>query len=85
MTRFNTTRTAAETAAFKAANLAQAHGGTHEIQEAPKKLTERQKWIEAINETNDMIRVAKREGHVHLLPQLWQRRRSFAMTLATIS
>ena len=77
--------TPAQAAAFKAKNLAKAQGRTHEIKEAPKKLTERQKWIEAINETNDMIRVAKRDGHVHLLPQLWQRRRSFAMTLARIS
>ena len=83
MTRTNFTP--AQAAAFKAENLAKAQGRIHEIKEAPKKLTERQKWIEAINETNDMIRVAKRDGHVHLLPQLWQRRRSFAMTLARIS
>lgn len=78
--------TPAEKAAFKAANLAaETKVVTLWAEHKPAKLSHRQQWVEAIKETDDMIRAAKREGHVHLLPQLWQRRRSFALTLATVS
>jgi len=74
MTRFNPTRTAAEAAAFKAANLAQA---TKVVTLRPAaqatKLSHRQQWQEFRAETFGMIETAKRERHFHLLPQLFQR------------
>ena len=70
----NTIRTAAETAAFKAANLAQAPKVVT-LQPAAQtaKLSHRQQWQEFHAETLDMIEAAKRERHFHILPQLIQR------------
>jgi hypothetical protein len=87
MTRFNTTRTAAETAAFKAANrAANANPETILITSAkPACKTQRQQWQEFRNETLGMIEAAKRERHFHLLPQLMQRLQTANTTLATIS
>jgi len=74
MTRFNPTRTAAEIAAFKAANLAQ-RAETIVITPAakPARKSQRQEWQEFRAETLDMIEAAKRERHFHILPQLMQR------------
>ena len=82
----NTTRTAAETAAFKAANLAQA-AKTVTLWPAAQaaKPTHRQQWQEFRNETLGMIEAAKRERHFHLLPQLMQRLQTANATLATIA
>jgi len=74
MIRFNPTRTATETAAFKAANLAQA---TKVVTLRPAaqatKPSHRQQWQEFRTETLNMIEAAKREGHFYILPQLFQR------------
>jgi hypothetical protein len=74
MTRFNPTRTAAEIAAFKAANLAQ-RAETIVITPAakPARKSLRQEWQEFRAETLNMIEAAKRERHFHILPQLMQR------------
>lgn len=74
MTRFNPTRTAAEIAAFKAANLAQ-RAETIVITPAakPARKSQRQEWQEFRAETLGMIEAAKRENHFHILPQLMQR------------
>jgi hypothetical protein len=82
----NTTRTAAETAAFKAANRAQA-AKTVTLWPADKaaKPSHRQQWQEFRNETLGMIEAAKRERHFHLLPQLMQRLQTANTTLATIA
>jgi len=82
----NTTRTAAETAAFKAANLAQA-AKVVTLQPAAQtsKPSHRQQWQEFRNETLGMIEAAKRERHFHLLPQLMQRLQTANTTLATIA
>ena len=74
MTRFNTIRTAAEIAAFKAQNLAQRAETvviTRTVKPACK--SQRQEWQEFRAETLDMIETAKRERHFHILPQLMQR------------
>lgn len=86
MTRSNTTRTAAETAAFKAANLAQAPKVVtlHPVARATKP-SHRQQWQEFRNETLGMIEAAKRERHFHLLPQLMQRLQTANTTLAAIA
>ena len=86
MTRFNTVRTAAETAAFKAANLAQAPKVVT-LQPATKstKPSHRQQWQEFRTETLGMIEAAKRERHFHLLPQLMQRLQNANTILATIA
>lgn len=76
MTRFNPTRTAAEIAAFKAANLAvNAKPSAHidHTVASPVKPSLRQHWQEFRAETLDMIEAAKRERHFHILPQLMQR------------
>ncbi|NBS24545.1 MAG: hypothetical protein EBS78_11390 [Altererythrobacter sp.] len=82
----NTTRTAAETAAFKAANLAQAPK-TVTLWPAKKaaKPSHRQQWQEFRNETLGMIEAAKRQSHFHLLPQLMQRLQAADTILATIA
>jgi hypothetical protein len=82
----NTTFTAAEAAAFKAANRAQA-SKTVTLWPADKaaKPTHRQQWQEFRNETLGMIEAAKRERHFHLLPQLMQRLQTANTTLATIA
>lgn len=75
MTRLNPTRTAAEIAAFKAANLA-ANAKPQVVVLSPTKparKSQRQEWQEFRNETLDMIETAKRERHFHILPQLMQR------------
>ncbi len=74
MRRFNPTRTAAEIAAFKAANLAQ-RAETIVITPAAKaaRKSQRQEWQEFRVETLNMIETAKRERHFHILPQLMQR------------
>lgn len=66
--------TAAELAAWKASNLAQAP--TVVILEPinkPARKFQRQEWQEFRNETLGMIEAAKRERHFHILPQLFQR------------
>jgi hypothetical protein len=66
--------TATELAAWKANNLAQA--ATVVILEPvikPVRKSQRQEWQEFRNETLGMIEAAKREGHFHILPQLFQR------------
>ena len=89
MTRFNPTRTAAEKAAFKAANLAACNASLKVIVLQPDtktaKPSHRQQWQEFRNETLGMIEAAKRERHFHLLPQLFQRLNTANTTLATIS
>ena len=82
----NTTRTAAETAAFKAANLAQAPKIVilHPVAQTTKP-SQRQQWEEFRNETLGMIEAAKRERHFHLLPKLMQRLQTANTTLATIA
>ena len=82
----NTTRTAAETAAFKAANLAQAPKAvTLWPAEKAAKPSHRQEWQEFRKETLGMIEAAKRERHFQLLPQLMQRLQTANTTLATIA
>ena len=76
MTRSSITAnmTAAELAAWKASNLAQAP--TVVILEPiakPARKSQRQEWQEFRNETLAMIEAAKRERHFHVLPQLFQR------------
>ena len=68
------TRTPAEIAAFKAANLAQCPS-VHVIRTAakPARKSQRQEWQEFRAETLGMIEAAKRERHFHILPQLMQR------------
>jgi len=78
--------TAAETAAFKAANLAQAPKVVtlHPVAQTIKP-SHRQQWEEFRNETLGMIEAAKRERHFHLLPQLMQRLQNANTILATIA
>ena len=68
MTRFNPNRTAAEKAAFKAANLAQA---TEVVTLWPAaqaaKPSHRQQWQEFRGETLGMIEAAKRQRHFHFV------------------
>ena len=67
------TRTPAEIAAFKAANLAQ-RPAVHVIRAAkPAPKSQRQEWQEFRAETLGMIEAAKRERHFHILPQLMRR------------
>ena len=68
------TRTAAETATFKAQNLAQ-RPAVHLITRAakPVRKSQHQEWQEFRAETLNMIEAAKRERHFHILPQLMQR------------
>jgi len=82
MTRLNSTRTAAEIAAFKAQNLAQ-RAATVVIKPAakPARKSQRQEFTELLAETHDMIRAAKREGHWQLLPALVQRATTFQAML----
>ena len=86
MTNLNPTRTAAEKAAFKAANLA-AKRQTVQLWPAAKaqKPSHRQQWQEFRSETLGMIEAAKRQRHFHLLPQLMQRLQKADTVLATIS
>ena len=82
----NTNFTAAEAAAFKAANLAQAPKVVtlHPVAQTTKP-SHRQEWQEFRKETLGMIEAAKRERHFHLLPQLMQRLQTANTTLATIA
>jgi len=66
--------TAAELAAWKASNLAQsAKVVILEPIRKPARKSQRQEWQEFRNETLGMIDAAKRQGHFHILPQLFQR------------
>ena len=74
MARFNTARTAAEVAAFKAQNLAQpVETVVIALTHKPARESQRQEWQEFRAETLDMIETAKRERHFQILPQLMQR------------
>jgi len=87
MNNLNPTRTAAQKAAFKAANIA-ACKNNHQVIinfEKPAKANHRQQWIDFKNETLGMIEAAKRERHFHLLPQLMQRLQNANTILATIN
>lgn len=86
MTNLNPTRTAAEKAAFKAANLA-AKPQTVQLWPVAKaqKPSHRQQWSDFRAETLSMIQDAKRQRHFHLLPQLMQRLQNANTILATIS
>ena len=87
MTNLNPTRTAAEKAAFKAANLANSTFKGPALWPAAKaqKLSHCQQWQEFRSETLGMIEAAKRQRHFHLLPQLMQRLQKADTVLATIS
>ena len=82
------TRTPAEIAAFKAANLA-ANANPETVtlwaEAKPSKPSHRQQWADFKNETLGMIEAAKRERHFHLLPQLMQRLQNANTILATIN
>ena len=82
------TRTPAEIAAFKAANLAanaKPQTVTLWAKAKPAKPSHRQQWADFKNETLGMIEAAKRERHFHLLPQLMQRLQNANTILATIA
>jgi hypothetical protein len=76
------TRTAAETAAFKAQNLAQP-AATVVIKPVakPARKSQRQEFTELLTETRNMIIAAKREGHFHIVPALIQRATTFQIML----
>jgi len=79
------TRTPAQLAAFKAANLAAAPL-LHNAQAAKTvKPSHRQGWQEFRQETLGMIEAAKRQGHFNLLPQLMQRLQNANTILSTIN
>jgi hypothetical protein len=86
MSNLNPTRTAAEKAAFKAANLA-AKRQTVQLWPVARaqKPSHRQQWSDFRAETLSMIQDAKREGHFSLLPQLMQRLQKADTVIATIS
>ena len=83
MPNLNPTRTAAEKAAFKAANLANStfKGPALWPVAKPARKSQRQQLQADLRETEDMIRAAKRQGHWQLLPALLQRH-STLFTLA---
>ena len=89
MNNLNPTRTAAEKAAFKAANIAACASNRQVIvidaPTKPAKPNHRQQWTDFKNETLGMIEAAKRERHFHLLPQLMQRLNNANTILATIN
>ena len=88
MNNLNLTRTAAQKAAFKAANIAACKNNRQVITidfEKPAKANHRQQWIDFKNETLGMIEAAKRERHFHLLPKLMQRLQNANTILATIN
>jgi hypothetical protein len=76
MTRASITdnMTAEQLAAWKANNRKQT-GAPVIISTAlkPARKSQRQEWQEFRNETLGMIEAAKRQGHFHILPQLFQR------------
>ena len=78
-----TTRTAAETAAFKAANLAQdpevVYVNASDCKPARK--SQRQEYTELLAETRQMIAAAKRQGCFHAIPALVQRAATFQSIL----
>ena len=79
------TRTPAQVAAFKAANLAAAPI-RHDVQSTKAvKPSHRQEWQEFRQETLGMIEAAKRQGHFNLLPQLMQRLQNANTILSTIN
>ena len=86
MNNLNPTRTAAQKAAFKAANLAACKNNRQVIvADAPANRNHRQQWVDFKNETLEMIEAAKRERHFHLLPKLMQRLNNANTILATIN
>ena len=88
MNNLNPTRTAAQKAAFKAANIAACENNRQVITidfEKPAKTNHRQQWVDFKNETLGMIEAAKRERHFHLLPKLMQRLNNANTILATIN
>ena len=67
----NPTRTAAEKAAFKAANLAAKPQGFDLWPAAPAaRKSQRQQFTADLRETEDMIRAAKRQGLLQAIPAL---------------
>lgn len=79
------TRTTAQIAAFKSANLA-ASPLRHNAQLAKAvKPSHRQEWQEFRQETLGMIEAAKRQGYFNLLPQLMQRLQNANTILSTIN
>ena len=75
MTR--TLRTPEEIAAFKAANLAANARNKKTIvirtEKPAARKSQRQQFAEGVRETEDMIRAAKRQGHLHVIPALLAR------------
>lgn len=71
MSNLNPARTAAEKAAFKAANLA-AKPQVVNLWPAPTtaRKSQRQRFIADLRETEDMIRDAKRQGLLQAIPAL---------------
>ena len=71
MTNLNPTRTAAEKAAFKAANLAAKPQVVDLWPAAPvARKSQRQQFTADLRETEDMIRAAKRQGLLQAIPAL---------------
>ena len=79
------TRTPAQVAAFKAANLAAAPIRHNAQAVKTVKPSHRQEWQEFHQETLGMIKAAKRQGHFNLLPQLMQRLQNANTVLSTIN
>lgn len=81
MTR--TTRTPAEMAAFKAANMAQAAEVIIiEPARKPVRRSDRDEYTELLAETRQMIAAAKRQGVFHAIPALLQRAETFQEILS---
>ena len=71
MSNLNPTRTAAEKAAFKAANLAAKPQVVDLWPAAPTaRKSQRQQFTADLRETEDMIRAAKRQGLLQAIPAL---------------
>ena len=72
MSNLNPTRTAAEKAAFKAANLANSTFKGPALWPAakPARKSQRQQFEADLRETEDMIRAAKRQGLLQAIPAL---------------
>ena len=77
------TRTPAELAAFKAANLAQKPEVIYIKDSASKPIrkSQRQEYTELLIETRQMIAAAKRQGYFHAIPALIQRATTFEAIL----
>ena len=71
MSNLNPNRTAADKAAFKAANLASKPQVVDLWPAAPTaRKSQRQQFIADLRETEDMIRAAKRQGFLQAIPAL---------------